>query len=102
MPWDVGNLSDQLEGRTVHAQSPRQIERCAELGRYGRLTGSLHVPWNYSTSAARAFNALAADHSNNLTFPLVAFQAKWPPAMYRASKPALRKVAAVSQPMWKP
>jgi hypothetical protein len=30
---------------SVHAQSPRKIERCAELGRYGtRLNGSLRFP----------------------------------------------------------
>jgi hypothetical protein len=28
----------------MHAQSPRKIEYCAELGRSGRLTGSLRVP----------------------------------------------------------
>src|SRR5262245_24841251 len=32
------------EGVSVHAQPPRQIECCAELGRYSRLTGSLHSP----------------------------------------------------------
>jgi hypothetical protein len=41
-------------------------------------------------------------HSNNFTGPLIAFQAKCPPAIYRASNPALRSVDAVSQPMWKP
>src|SRR2546422_510126 len=28
----------------VHAQPPREIEACAELGRYSRLTGSLRFP----------------------------------------------------------
>ena len=28
----------------VHAQTPRINERCAELGRYGRLAGSLRFP----------------------------------------------------------
>ena len=36
--------------------------------------------------------------SKSLTGPLIAFQAKCPPAMYRASNPALRKVAAVWHP----
>jgi hypothetical protein len=36
--------------------------------------------------------------SKSLTGPLIAFQAKCPPAMYRASNPALRKVATVWHP----
>jgi hypothetical protein len=35
------------------------------------------------------------DHSNSRTGPLIAFQAKCPPDMYRASKPALRSAEAV-------
>ena len=38
-------------------------------------------------------------HSNSLVGPLMAFHAKCPPVMYFASNPALRSVAAVSQPM---
>src|SRR5215207_4258184 len=40
--------------------------------------------------------------SKSFTSPLDAFHPKWPPAMYRASKPALRRTPAVSHPMWNP
>src|ERR1700730_2561551 len=41
-------------------------------------------------------------HPKSLTGPLIAFQAKCPPDIYRASNPALRSVEAVPHPMWKP
>ena len=47
-------------------------------------------------------SAIGQPHSNSLTGPLIAFHAKCPPAMYRASNPALRSAEAAWHPMWKP
>ena len=46
----------------VHAQSPRQIECCAELGR-SRLTGSLPIPERQEFSAAAGGSQVRADQA---------------------------------------
>src|SRR6266571_8918419 len=43
--------SKKWERHSVHAQSPRQSERCAELGRERRLTGSLRFPVGVNLAA---------------------------------------------------
>jgi hypothetical protein len=57
--------------------------------------------WNVTVPAAANDMSVSydvtvgIDHSNSRTGPLIAFQAKCPPDMYRASKPALRSAEAV-------
>src|SRR6266567_7248693 len=60
------------EGRSVHAQSPRQCECCAALGRERRLTGSLRfpVPLKYrgGSSAARPCSTQGRKSVHDLVF----------------------------------
>src|SRR5262245_2102028 len=55
----------------MHAQPPREIECCAELGRSGRLTGSLRFPVIFEANPGRMpAQASAKDPLSFFTEPL--------------------------------
>jgi hypothetical protein len=54
----------------AHAQSPRENECCAALGRFGRLTGSLRFPRIGKTKNAFDEEQVASEQASIFLFPL--------------------------------
>src|SRR5262245_25694477 len=107
VPVDAPNPTPKVERRRVGRPLPlvSSFYRASAIAPCAPTSASMLATTD-SASGARSASIAASPgliqahesvvDSKSLTGPLIGlFQAKWPPAMYRASNPALRKAIAV-------